>query len=372
MTDAALRVRFALFVSLLAAVFLGSFLIGRYDLSIGDMLYEFAGQTGLVPAAQTPAAVVLELRMPRVIGAVFVGAALSVSGAAYQFMFRNPMVSPGILGVSAGAGFGAALAILWGTPVWLLQGATFAGGMCAVAITYIVGVKLCRGGDTTLSIILSGIIVSTLFTSLLSMTKYLADPYDKLPAIVYWLMGSLAALTPDALPLPAALIAVGMIPLVLLRRRINVLSFGDETAQTLGVDVARALCRDRVRDAHDGDGRFCQRHRRDGRPCCAASGRLYRGRGFSPPAARLRAPRRAPPPARGRFLAQHLDDGAADRHSHLARRRAVLSLSLDPAPPPSLLNGGAVKFPAAAGFFYRCANLYKIERKKEEMLCVSV
>lgn len=239
MTDAALRVRFALLVSLLAAVFLGSFLIGRYDLSIGDMLYAFAGQTGLVSAAQTPAAVVLELRMPRVIGAVFVGAALSVSGAAYQFMFRNPMVSPGILGVSAGAGFGAALAILWGAPVWLLQGATFAGGMCAVAITYIVGVKLCRGGDTTLSIILSGIIVSTLFTSLLSMTKYLADPYDKLPAIVYWLMGSLAALTPDALPLPAELIAVGMIPLVLLRRRINVLSFGDETAQTLGVDVAR-------------------------------------------------------------------------------------------------------------------------------------
>ena len=239
MTDAALRVRFALLVSLLAAVFLGSFLIGRYDLSIGDMLYAFAGQTGLVPAAQTPAAVVLELRMPRVIGAVFVGAALSVSGAAYQFMFRNPMVSPGILGVSAGAGFGAAIAILWNAPVWLLQGATFTGGMCAVAITYIVGVKLCRGGDTTLSIILSGIIVSTLFTSLLSMTKYLADPYDKLPAIVYWLMGSLAALTPDALPLPAALIAVGMIPLVLLRRRINVLSFGDETAQTLGVDVAR-------------------------------------------------------------------------------------------------------------------------------------
>lgn len=231
MTGAALRIRFALLVSLLAAVFLCSFLIGRYDLSVGDMLYALAGQMGIVPVTHSPASTVLALRMPRIVGAVLVGAALSVSGAAYQFMFRNPMVSPGILGVSAGAGFGAA--------IWLLQGVTFAGGMCAVAVTYIVGVKLCRGGDTTLSIILAGIIVSTLFTSLLSMTKYLADPYDKLPVIVYWLMGSLAAIRPEDLPLPAVLIAGGMLPLVLLRRRINLLSFGDETAQTLGIDVER-------------------------------------------------------------------------------------------------------------------------------------
>lgn len=239
MTGAALRIRFALLVGLLAAVFLCSFLIGRYDLSVGDMLYALAGQMGIVPVTHSPASTVLALRMPRIVGAVLVGAALSVSGAAYQFMFRNPMVSPGILGVSAGAGFGAAIAILWSAPIWLLQGVTFAGGMCAVAVTYIVGVKLCRDGDTTLSIILAGIIVSTLFTSLLSMTKYLADPYDKLPVIVYWLMGSLAAIRPEDLPLPAVLIAGGMLPLVLLRRRINLLSFGDETAQTLGIDVER-------------------------------------------------------------------------------------------------------------------------------------
>ena len=237
MTSAALRVRFMILIGLLAAVFLCSFLIGRYDLSPGDMLYALAGQIGFVPSVHSPAATVLALRMPRIVGALLVGAALSVSGAAYQFMFRNP--SPGILGVSAGAGFGAAIAILRDAPVWMLQGVTFAGGMCAVAITYIVGVKLCRGGDTTLSIILSGIIVSTLFTSLLSMTKYLADPYDKLPVIVYWLMGSLAAIRPEDLPLPAVLIVCGMVPLVLLRRRINLLSFGDETAQTLGIDVER-------------------------------------------------------------------------------------------------------------------------------------
>lgn len=108
-----------------------------------------------------------------------------------------------------------------------------------MAITYTIGVKLCRGGNTTLAIILSGIIVSTLFTSLLSMSKYAADPYDKLPVIVYWLMGSLAAITFDSLFFPALFMLLAFIPLMLLRWRINLLSFGDEEAQTLGIPVER-------------------------------------------------------------------------------------------------------------------------------------
>ena len=182
----------------------------------------------------------MELRFPRIIGAVLIGAALSVSDAAYQVMFRNPMVSPAILSVSAGAAFGAALAMLWSVPAFWVHVLTFLGGLTAVAITYTtIGVKLCRGGNTTLAIILSGIIVSTLFTSLLSMSKYAADPYDKLPVIVYWLMGSLAAITLDSLFFPALFMLLAFIPLMLLRWRINLLSFGDEEAQTLGIPVER-------------------------------------------------------------------------------------------------------------------------------------
>jgi len=194
---------------------------------------------GLAPTVHGRAQVVMELRLPRIVGAVLVGAALSVSGAAYQVMFRNPMVSPTILGVSAGAAFGAAIAILLSLPILVVHLTTFGGGLLAVAITYVVGVKFCRGGNTTLAIILSGIIVSTLFTSLLSMIKYVADPYDKLPVIVYWLMGSLASITRDNLILPLLLMAAAFLPLYFLRWKINLLSFGDGEAKSLGIPVER-------------------------------------------------------------------------------------------------------------------------------------
>ena len=227
-----------LFVLLIGTIFI-SFLLGRYPLSSADVISALTGWLRLSSEPQNAARIVMELLFPRIIGAVLIGAALSVSGAAYQVMFRNPMVSPGILGVSAGAAFGAALAILWSVPAFWVHVLTFLGGFTAVAITYTIGVKLCRGGNTTLAIILSGIIVSTLFTSLLSMSKYAADPYDKLPVIVYWLMGSLAAITLDSLFFPALFMLLAFIPLMLLRWRINLLSFGDEEAQTLGIPVER-------------------------------------------------------------------------------------------------------------------------------------
>lgn len=222
----------------IAMIFI-SFLLGRFHLSAADVISVFGGWMGFVPETRSASHVVMELRLPRIIGAVMVGAALSVSGAAYQVMFRNPMVSPAILGVSAGAAFGAAVAILWSVPSFFVHAATFLGGLCAVGITYVIGAKFCRGGNTTLAIILSGIIVSTLFTSLLSMIKYVADPYDKLPVIVYWLMGSLAAISPDSLFFPLVFMGAAFIPLFLLRWRINLLSFGDEEAQTLGIPVER-------------------------------------------------------------------------------------------------------------------------------------
>ena len=224
---------------LLVALICVSFLLGRYAVRASDVLAACLGWLGLAPTVHGGAQVVMELRLPRIVGAVLVGAALSVSGAAYQVMFRNPMVSPTILGVSAGAAFGAAIAILLSLPVLVVHLTTFGGGLLAVAITYVVGVKFCRGGNTTLAIILSGIIVSTLFTSLLSMIKYVADPYDKLPVIVYWLMGSLASITRDNLILPLLLMAAAFLPLYFLRWKINLLSFGDEEAKSLGIPVER-------------------------------------------------------------------------------------------------------------------------------------
>ena len=226
-------------VLVLVATIFTSFLLGRFPLSLSDVISAFGGWLGIAPETHTASSVVIELRLPRIIGAVMVGAALSVSGAAYQVMFRNPMVSPAILGVSAGAAFGAAVAILWSASAFFIHTMTFVGSLCAVAITYVIGAKLCRGGNATLAIILSGIIVSTLFTSLLSMIKYVADPYDKLPVIVYWLMGSLASISLDSLFFPLIFMGAAFIPLFLLRWRINLLSFGDEEAQTLGIPVER-------------------------------------------------------------------------------------------------------------------------------------
>lgn len=226
-------------VLVLVATIFTSFLLGRFPLSLSDVISAFGGWLGIAPETHTASSVVIELRLPRIIGAVMVGAALSVSGAAYQVMFRNPMVSPAILGVSAGAAFGAAVAILWSASAFFIHTMTFVGGLCAVAITHVIGAKLCRGGNATLAIILSGIIVSTLFTSLLSMIKYVADPYDKLPVIVYWLMESLASISLDSLFFPLIFMGAAFIPLFLLRWRINLLSFGDEEAQTLGIPMER-------------------------------------------------------------------------------------------------------------------------------------
>lgn len=224
---------------LLVALICVSSLLGRYAVRVSDVLAACLGWMGLAPTVHGGAQVVMELRLPRIVGAVLVGAALSVSGAAYQVMFRNLMVSPTILGVSAGAAFGAAIAILLSLPVLVVHLTTFGGGLLAVAITYVVRGKFCRGGNTTLAIILSGIIVSTLFTSLLSMIKYVANPYDKLPVIVYWLMGSLASITCDNLILPLLLMAAAFLPLYFLRWKINLLSFGDEEAKSLGIPVER-------------------------------------------------------------------------------------------------------------------------------------
>lgn len=190
---------------------------------------------GLDPAIET---VLLQIRGPRVLGALLVGAALASAGAAYQNLFRNPLVSPDILGVSAGAAVGAVLGIVLSLGAALVQGMAFVGGLAAVGLVYVTA-RAVRGHDPLLILVLVGVVLGSLLGACVALMKYLADPYNQLPAITFWLLGSLAAVDAGQLRLLAPLLLAGLLPLWLLRWRINVLSLDDEEAKALGVTAGR-------------------------------------------------------------------------------------------------------------------------------------
>lgn len=239
----ALRPRSGLAVALLVAALpllaLAGLLIGPFPLSPGEALAVlWRGATGTLAEGDRAATVLLSIRLPRVAAALLVGAALAAAGACYQTLFRNPLVSPDILGVSAGAGLGAVLGIFLSLPVAAIQLMGFAGGLAAVALVGFVAAAV-RTGDRTLVLVLAGVVVGALTGAATSLLKVLADPYDQLPAITFWLLGSLAGIkAEDVLP-AAPVVLLGLVPLVLLRWRINVLSLGDEEARSLGIEAGR-------------------------------------------------------------------------------------------------------------------------------------
>jgi iron complex transport system permease protein len=224
-------------LALLAAL---AFAVGRFPLAPGELAALAANKLfgagyALAPNVET---VVLQVRGPRILAALLVGAALAAAGTAYQGMFRNPLVSPDILGVSAGAALGAVLGIFLSQDALTIQVGAFAGGLLAVGLVYAVGAQV-RGHDPVLSLILAGIVIGTLLGAFIALIKYLADPYNQLPAITYWLLGSLAAVSPRDLALAAPFALAGLVPLYLLRWRMNLLSLPDDEARALGVPVAR-------------------------------------------------------------------------------------------------------------------------------------
>lgn len=221
---------------LLLLVLVFSLCVGRYPLSVSDLFrYVFTGQ---YTDASLPT-VLLNVRLPRILGAVFVGGALSVAGAAYQGMFRNPMVSPDILGVSSGAGFGASLAITLSLPLLGIQLLAFGFGLVAVLLAILVGRIVGKNHDKILMLVLSGMVTGAIFNALISLMKYLADSDSKLPDITFWLMGSLAGIDMSELKVVIPVVLIGLIPLLLLGWRLNVLSFGDDEAKTMGVNTGR-------------------------------------------------------------------------------------------------------------------------------------
>ena len=214
--------------------------VGRFAIAPGELITmlwaKLTGTTHALPA--TYDAVVFQIRAPRMTAAVLIGAALAAAGAVYQNLFRNPLVSPDILGVSSGAAFGAVLAIFLSLPVVASQGFAFAGGLTAVAMVVLIG-NAVRGHDPILALILTGVVVGTLLGAGIAIIKYLADPYNQLPAITFWLLGSLSSISPGDLTIALPLVLIGLIPIYLLRWRMNVLSLSDEEARALGVNVAR-------------------------------------------------------------------------------------------------------------------------------------
>ncbi|WEF25580.1 iron ABC transporter permease [Paracoccus sp. S3-43] len=231
MSDRGLVVLLA--AGLAATLILGA-AIGPFGLSPATILAVLAGDRS-DPQAVT---VLLNIRLPRVLAAAVEGAALAAAGAAYQTVFRNPLVSPDILGVSAGAGFGAVLGILLGLPVMAIQILGFGMGLATVGL--VIGLTLAlRGTGQVLMIVLCGIAIGALAGAGISLVKLLADPEQQLPAITFWLMGSLAgAKRADvAAALPALL--VGIAPLLALRWRIGLLAMGDDEARAMGIDATR-------------------------------------------------------------------------------------------------------------------------------------
>ncbi len=227
-----------LFAALVVALVL-ALAVGPYPVTVDDVLHAARRAIALEGGMPTPGEIVFgRVRLPRVAAAMLVGAALAGAGATYQTLFRNPLVSPDILGVSTGAGLGAVLGILLSLPVAGIQALAFLGGLATVALVYLIAAAL-RGHDRTLVLVLGGVVVGALAGACISLVKILADPYDQLPAITFWLLGSLAGVKLSDLAAVAPLVLVGLVPLTLFRWRIGVLSLGDDEARSLGVDVYR-------------------------------------------------------------------------------------------------------------------------------------
>jgi iron complex transport system permease protein len=235
--------RFFVYAILIAAPLLAialSLFFGKYRADPRDVLNVLvakflpAGDRVTSPMLQ---AAVLHVRLPRVLLAMLVGMSLSISGASYQGLFRNPLVSSHILGVASGASFGAALAILYSAPQIFVQLSAFFFGLMAVGIALAIS-SLYRT-SSTLTLVLVGMITSAFFSSLVSYLTYTADANLKLPAIVFWLMGSLAAASVRNLAFAFIPMALGIVVLLAIRWRINVLSMGEDEAKALGIDTGR-------------------------------------------------------------------------------------------------------------------------------------
>ena len=225
--------------SALLALFLLSFVMGRYGVPLGQVVRILL--SGVLPLEQTwtdnMAIAVLNVRLPRILLACLVGCGLSAAGTGYQTVFQNPMAAPDILGASSGACFGAALAILTGQSAVMITVFAFLASLISVALVYLVGNH--TRGNRVVNLLLAGIMVGSLFSACTSYIKLVADPTNQLPLITYWLMGSLSGTRMGTVRFAAVCMAVGLVPLLLLRWRMNLLTLSPDEARAMGVHTDR-------------------------------------------------------------------------------------------------------------------------------------
>nr|WP_321465455.1 iron ABC transporter permease [uncultured Desulfobulbus sp.] len=231
-----------LLMLLLATAVLFSLSLGKYPLPLGEILsftrWKLTGAGTLSPEQQVLLSnILLDIRLPRILAAILIGAALSVSGTAFQALFINPLVSPGLLGVLAGASFGAALGMICSQSWFIVQCSTLAFGFAAVGVA--VAIARIFRGSSIIMLVLGGIISGAFFTASLSIIKYTADPANQLPAIVYWLMGNLAAVDGHTISVISLPMLAGILMLIVNGGRLNVMSMGEEEARALGIHVGR-------------------------------------------------------------------------------------------------------------------------------------
>lgn len=223
------------------SIFLLSFTLGRYGIPITELINITIGKMFNLPVTWTKSEemVLFQIRVPRIFSAVLIGTALSVSGAAYQGLFKNPMVSPDILGASSGAGLGAAIGLLLSFNSISVQLMAFAMGTLAVILTYSISSMIGKDKGSIVVLVLTGIVVSNIFSAIISVIKYIADPDNKLPAITFWLMGGLSSITNSEVLMFLVPFFIATITLVAMRWKMNIMSFGDEEAKSLGVDTRK-------------------------------------------------------------------------------------------------------------------------------------
>jgi iron complex transport system permease protein len=227
-------------MTVLVTIALVSMLLGQYPIDfttlVGYIDFKlFGGDSNDTYALLDN--IILQIRLPRILLAILIGASLATSGAAFQAMFVNPLVSPGILGVLAGAAFGAALGMLISEQWYIVQALAFIFGFIAVGLAVLIG-SMVTNSRSTIMLVLGGVISGSLFTALLSVVKYVADPYSTLPAIVYWLMGSLTMADLHGVLLISIPMLLGIFGMIMMGKYFDILSLGDEEAKALGINVA--------------------------------------------------------------------------------------------------------------------------------------
>lgn len=233
-----LRTLLPILLAVLAAGMLAALGMGSYRIEYGDVLrtlFTLWSPDDTVPEMMK--SVVLNVRLPRVLLAAAAGAGLAAAGAAFQALFSNPLATPDTLGVATGSAFGAVAGILFGWDGMAVQAAALAAGLAAAAL--VISISRIRGQSSILMLILSGLVISAFFSSLISLAKYAADPQDVLPAITFWLMGSITGATMKTLALGLPFILIGTAAIWLLRWKLNALSLPEDEARSLGLSVGR-------------------------------------------------------------------------------------------------------------------------------------